>query len=849
MRVGIDYRILAVGDRLISRGMPRFTQQQLRAVLEAGGDDEYLLLYSQGADLSLIDPAIRSAPNVTPRCFPQPTTGSYPRQAEASALLRRSEEYLDWIDSQQLDVYHATTPFLLHEPVLSAFDACPVVATFYDIIPLVWPGEYLDNFAARTEYQRTIAFLQRADRLLAISEWSRGDAITYLGVPADRIDLVWPLADPCFRPMDRALVDQILYGLRRRAGVPEHFVLAVSHLHHSKNLGVLLDGYARLPATVRAQLPLVVACHFDENGVRTIRALIDKLDLDADVILTGLVSNSELAALYNAATMLVHPSRYEGFGLPVLEAMQAGTPVITTTASSLPEVAGDAAVLVDSEDPAAFAHAINAVYHDPERRREMVARGFERAKLFSPEQLAAGTLESYRRAAAAGGGGADPAGPGRPRIALWTLLPPQPSGVAEYSVELLEALRRTCDVEVFVGDDVAPDEDLLWRHRVHHHHAFGRRHRRRPFDSILYQLGGQPDHLFMHGALQAYPGIAVLHDLTVSHLLYTYHSRRGDLEAFVQEVAELEGWAAVVELSDALDQGSPARELELSDFLFAYPMLGAVIDRSQAQIVHYDAARIELEERYPRSNPFTVPMGVAGPRPLRPTLVRLDTRRRLGIDDATFVVGAFGVVHPFKRSDTCVEAFAALAADHPDSVLLVAGEIFHPSYADDLAELAERLGVADRVRFMGRTPKELFDDCLVACDVVVNLRFPFMKQMSATLVRAVAAAKPVITTDLPEWRFLPDSFCLRVAPGEGEVETLAGHLRALAGDRHLRRRMSDAADAYYQRTARVDQMAASYLDVIGSVAGHLEPQLRPVTGPGGRALQLSLGHLSKRVDQ
>ena len=827
MRVGIDYRILAVGDRLMSRGMGRFTQQQVRAMLQSGGDDEFLLLYSQGADVSLIDPEIRAAPNVSLRCFPQPAVADYPSQGDPKDLLRRSEDYLDWIASQQLDLYHATTPFLLHDPVLSDFDACPVVATFYDVIPLVYPREYLTGFGARAEYQRTLAFLRRSDRLLAISGCSRRDATSYLGIDPARIDMAWPIADPVFRPLPPALVAQMLVGLRRRTRLPEHFVLAVSHLHHSKNLSALLEGYARLPTSVRAQLPLVVSCHLDAGQLHALQESVAGLGLEDDVLTTGLVSNDELAALYNAATMLVHPSRYEGFGLPVLEAMQVGTPVVTTTASSLPEVAGDAALLVDPDDPDGFADAIVALHHDADRRRAMGARGVERATLFSPEQLAAGTLGSYRRAAGADVAGVD-AGVRRPRLAMWTLLPPQQSGVSDYSVELLGALRRTCDVEVFVGDDVRPDEELLWQHRIRHHRAFDRCHRHRPFDAVVYQLGGHPDHLFMHRPMEAYPGVAVLHDLTLSHVLYAYHCRRGDLEPFVQEVAAVEGWPAVAEFYDLLDEPLPAREQRLSDFLLEYPMLGSVIDRSLAQIVHYDAGSEELRRRYPASNPATVHMGVGRPRPVRPALVRMEARRRMGIGDGTFLVAVFGVVHPFKRLDACIRGFAAATADHPDALLVVAGEAFHPSYADTLEELADTLGVADRVRLLGRVTDEVFESSLVACDVVVNLRFPFMKQMSANLVRAAAAGKPVITTDLPAWRFLPDDFCLRVPAGDGETEALTGHLRALAADRELLRRMSAAADAYYLRNARVGDMAESYLEVVRSLAGGAVPS----TGAG-----------------
>jgi len=108
MRIGIDYRILAVGSRLVNRGMGRYTQQQLRAVLEVDAENEYVLLCNAGADRSLIEPALRVAPNVTIRSFPGAADVSYPAVADRTTALRRAEEYQDWVDAQGIDLYHAT---------------------------------------------------------------------------------------------------------------------------------------------------------------------------------------------------------------------------------------------------------------------------------------------------------------------------------------------------------------------------------------------------------------------------------------------------------------------------------------------------------------------------------------------------------------------------------------------------------------------------------------------------------------------------------------------------------------------------------------------------------------------
>jgi len=717
MRIAVDYRILVVGPSSIHRGMGRFTQQQLREVLRVDPDNEYVLVCYADSDTSLVLPEIAAAPNVEVRRLP-PGTRLTGVDGEAASALRRASEFQEWIHRLGVDLFHATTPFLLEGPILSDFDACPMVATFYDVIPLVFPAQYLTNGPAREYYMRTLGLLDRATRLQSISECSRGDAAYYLGFPAARNDLVYPIADPCF-------------------------------------------------------------------------------------------------SLYNAATMVVHPSKYEGFGLPVLEAMSCGAPVITTSSSSLPEVAGGAALLVDPEDVWGFSDAIQELHGDPGRRLKMAEQGLERAAFFTGDGLARATLASY--GAAARGDGLPPA---RVRVALWTPLPPQRSGIADYSVELLGALETTHDVEVFVDDGFLPDANLLRDHRVQHFGAFARRHGQAPFDAIVYQMGGSTYHLYMYDPLQVVPGIVVLHDLMWSHVLLTECNERDDLDGFKRELLALEGPDALAELL-AIEERNGAEPAAAHDslwtFLSDHPMLGRVIDASVAQIVHFDSARVELEQRYAASRVRTIPMGVRDPvRPGRP-LEGAETRARLGLGPSTFVVGVFGIVHPVKRVESCVQALGRLVAEHPDSVLLVVGEALDSAYVEGLTSLAAELGVLPHARFAGYVPRFEFDAQLLCCDVVVNLRAPLTKHMSATLLRGLAAGRPMIVSALADWDFLPDDACLQVPPGEDEVDVLAGHLADLAADPARRLAMSAAARRYFRREASIERMAARYRDVIAEV--------------------------------
>lgn len=177
MRIGIDYRILAVGPDLITRGMGRYTQQQLREVLAVDDQNEYRLLCNKGTDLSLIAPEIRRAENVSIERYPIPRD-LQASQNEPETFLRGAEDYQEWIYAQEIDLYHCATPFIYQFPMLIHFDACPMVATFYDVIPLVFRHEYLEEDARlRQRYLLTLELVKRATRLLAISDAAGQDAV------------------------------------------------------------------------------------------------------------------------------------------------------------------------------------------------------------------------------------------------------------------------------------------------------------------------------------------------------------------------------------------------------------------------------------------------------------------------------------------------------------------------------------------------------------------------------------------------------------------------------------------------------------------------------------------------
>lgn len=270
----------------------------------------------------------------------------------------------------------------------------PSVVTIFDLSFLRYP-ERLGW--ARRLYLRwaTRISVARARRVIAISESGKREISELLGVPESKIDVAMPGVSERFRPFDRFEIDDF----RKAKSLPERFILYLGTLEPRKNLDTLLRAYAALPQ--RNEVKLVLA---GGQGWQTtpIFALMEQLNLKDDVLLPGFIPGDELPLWYNASEVFAYPSIYEGFGIPVLEAMACGVPVVASNTTSLPEAVGSAGVLVTASDVDAWRDALGSLLDNAALRAELAIRGQAHAQNFTWHNTARQTVESYRRALKAG---------------------------------------------------------------------------------------------------------------------------------------------------------------------------------------------------------------------------------------------------------------------------------------------------------------------------------------------------------------------------------------------------------------------------------------------------------------
>jgi glycosyltransferase involved in cell wall biosynthesis len=361
MRLGID-----AGRALHGRGgVATYTRELIRSLVESPRVDE-ITLFDLDRGWSRRKAFVREL-------------GPLPAKVAVAPPVRSELE--------GLNLFHA--PGYAMPPV----GAPRHVFTLHDLTVLSHPRFHtLDN---RVRSLASVSeALARGATILAVSKATRDEAVRLLALPVDSVEVVPPLLNPIFQVGGDRDVDT---AAAARLGVRPPYMLAVASLEPRKNFGRLLDAWSSIGANTGAHQLVVVASEGWRQG--RIRRRLERMTGDGSVVKIGHIADDVLAALYRRANLFIFPSLAEGFGLPVAEAMACGTPVVTSQISSMPEVAGDAALLVDPEDVDEIAAAIARLLGDQSLRRGLRDRGLEQARSFSRESLVPRLFEVYRRAA------------------------------------------------------------------------------------------------------------------------------------------------------------------------------------------------------------------------------------------------------------------------------------------------------------------------------------------------------------------------------------------------------------------------------------------------------------------
>ncbi len=382
MRVGIDTAPIAQHG---GRGVASFCRGLLEHLLDGDRDNTFCLFMLRGQE-----ELAERAPSLSPRVevYLRPNPGNelpwawlWDQRALASLFAHAKPDFLH----------------VLFQWNIPGSGKLPILAHIHDLMPIADAPLYGETFGLQGRvkvalYRRYLKWaLSRTRRIIAVSEHTRRDLIRLMGYPGERIEVIPEAPDASFCPEAKK---GEFSRLMERYGIPESFILYVGGVTPRKNLEVLLRAHALL---LRGGLgiALVIAGGVENPYGQKLKGLARSLGIASLVLFPGFIREEDLPPLYRASSLFLYPSLYEGFGLPVLEAMASGVPVICSDAASIREVAGEGALVVEPRDEAAVAKAMGRILKDPTLREEMRSRALERARHFSWEKVVGETLRVY----------------------------------------------------------------------------------------------------------------------------------------------------------------------------------------------------------------------------------------------------------------------------------------------------------------------------------------------------------------------------------------------------------------------------------------------------------------------
>jgi glycosyltransferase involved in cell wall biosynthesis len=679
---------------------------------------------------------------------------------------------------------HVASPFELEVPIgrlwpaTAATSGLRLAVTLYDLIPEIFAERYLADPGLRRRYRVRLELVRAADVILAISDTTARDAVDRLGIPSERIVVVGAAASATYR---RAAPEAEALSAARAAvpGLEARFVLYTAGMDDRKNFHGLFRAWARMPQPVRDEWQLVMVCSIDEPTRHHLMHLAREVGIQSRLLLPGFVPDAVLQLLYQSTDLFVFPSLYEGYGLPIAEALACGARTIGSGTSAVADRLVPEARF-DPADDDAIADAIERALTDDATRAVLD----EQARRPSPrwDAVADRVADAYGRLLAR----PQPPARRRPLVAIVTPLPPAPSGVADFSFRLLAALRPYCDVHAFadgcrhvppdLGPPRAPDgvEVLPVRFLAEHERARG------GYDCVVYCLGNSEFHAGALAQLRRRSGVVLAHEARLTDLYALSADEPGAVpDGFG---AHLDAMYGDLSRPTATPDRITADEAERDGLLMAAEVV-ALSDRFVV-MSQFAADRVRLD----------VPAEYAD------RIVVLPFAGRDVVENATStaardpIVASFGIVNGIKQNALPVAALPAVLARCPDVVLVFVGPCADAERTD-LIGLADALGVSEHVIVTGAVTDAEYAAWLDRACLAVQLRRTANGESSGTVADCLAAGVVPIVSGIGAGRDLPPDGVVSVG-SDVSADDLAAAVVDLLGDPDHRRDLVSAGRRY-----------------------------------------------------
>lgn len=794
MNIAID--VLAIlGPDSKNRGIGNYCTSQLKKMFELDKENKYFLINFY-EDISLKD-ILDYSDNVSEHYFYLGKDGFLGREKAFNEVLGDLVKKI--IKTHNIDVFYFTSPFDSRVSYnMKWFEEVYTLATLYDIIPYLFKERYLGDKITRNQYMGHIDNLLSINKVLAISQSAKDDVVQQFKIDPEHVDVIYAGTDEWFKDIDITYEDE--NKLKSIYNIQNQYIMCTGGDDDRKNIASLIIAYSKMPRHLIEKYQLVVACKLGKESEERYYSIANKHNIRDRVILTNFVPLDHLIKLYNLAHIVAFPSQYEGFGLPIVEAMACGTPILTSNNSSLGEIASGAAVLVDPFDINDITRGLVEILENTDLNFLKV-KGKERVKQFDWRNVAQTTLNAFNSVRIK-----IESEKHVPRIAFFTPLPPLKSGISDYSVDILNELSNYFIIDVFIDENYKPECKLADNVTVYGCGQFDIK--RNEYTDVIYQMGNSEYHSYMIDYIKDYPGTLVLHDYNLHGLLYHLALKNSNMEKYKKYLYEDYDKEKINKYIDDLSSS------RIHPMIYEMSCNGVVANYANKIIVHSDYAKKLLLEKDIKRNVKKIFLYAD----IKEIINSKEIRSCLNINSNKIVLSAFGHIHETKRIMPLMKAFLTLSNKYDQVVLYLVGE---PSISieKELKQYIKTNNLSDRVIITGYTELNVFEKYIDASDICLNLRYPYNGESSASLMRILSKGKCSVINDLGSFSEVPDQCCVKIKSPEymadsEEVETIYNKLEELVSNPQLITTIGANARRYAEDKLDIKKIAKEYADFI-----------------------------------
>lgn len=802
MNIAFDsYAILGYMSR--NRGIGNYTLSQFTAMINNDHDNKYFFL-------NLIDRDFKLSPMIENSNF----TEDFVYTGKNNFLLH-NDGYSEiigniikhYIRENNIDIFYLTSPFETGFTLYKKewFDGVKVVTTVYDIIPYIMKEKYLSDRNNFNIYMKCVENLRWSDELFVISESVKTDLVKYLSFSPNNIKVIWGAVDERYKVVDISDSEKAL--LLDKFGITKPFIMCTGGEDGRKNLDGLIRAYSLMPENIKNSYQLVVVCKLSENGMKNLKAVAKSHNVGNNVIFTNFVSDEELLKFYNLASLMAFPSKYEGFGLPIVEAWACGTPVLTADNSSLKEIGGDAVVLVNADSDRSIADGMAQMLSDEKILSEYAGKGVKRLELYRWDNVSKNIISLINNIQTEK---ISLSKQERLKIAFFTPLPPIQSGISDYSEDIINELCRYCDIDIFIEETynatpVFPSNVVIYSHKAYPS-------RRSQYADTVFQVGNSEYHFYMYQYIKQYHGTVVLHDCNLHGAFYHMAINKGNGNYLLyRNLIDSDCPADTADnYIQSLKNGSALPDLynmELNSY---------IADSADRIIVHSNYAKKKLLTKNIERNVTVIPLYAK-------TLMPADSRvlkQKNGFSADTVVISAFGGIHATKRIIPIVKAFAELKKEYSNVHLMLSGK---PSedIKQELEQTINSENLQNSVTVTGYINLDKFNEYIDMTDICVNLRYPYNGETSGSLMRILAKGKCVVVNDIGSFSEIPDNACVKLPSVENmgesrETDEIYKVLKRLTENEKERSETGMNARKFAQEELDIKSAVEKYYNVISS---------------------------------